>query len=46
MKITTNNKPLATPPWVSYRAQGEYGYIMIGACNVDKRSEKRKVTRC
>ena len=25
------NRPLAAPPWDSYRYRGRYGFIMIGA---------------
>ena len=25
------NRPLAAPPWDSYRYRGRYGFVMIGA---------------
>ena len=29
--MTVHNKPLAAPPFDSYRYRGRYGFIMIGA---------------
>lgn len=31
----TSDLPCASPGYISYRARGRYGYIMIGALDID-----------
>lgn len=43
--MTVHDKPLAAPPFDSYRYRGRYGFIMIGARDIaEALSEARRST--